>query len=162
MLEILFYFPIWPVTVRNGAPDVVAAAIEATTQLLAKGNSSELKKIFEANVFPVALKLFEQRSQREHALKLLHAIILHLSYEIINDDNLAIEMLNLFEWVNYFLLPIPHWAILPVTSILASPMRFIKRGQVIQESTWVLLYLNYSLFFLIKSKTRQSCLFSVR
>ena len=73
------------------------AAIEATTQLLAKGSPSELMKIFDAGVFPVALKLYDGRSQREQSLKLLHAIVSNLSYEILNDDLLAIDMLSLFE-----------------------------------------------------------------
>jgi hypothetical protein len=82
---------------RNGDPDIVVAAIEATTQLLAKGSSFERKKLLDANVFPVALKLYDRRSQREQSLKLLHAIVLHLSHEILNDDNLAIDMISLFE-----------------------------------------------------------------
>ena len=73
------------------------AAIEATTQLLAKGSSFERKKLLDADVFSVALKLYDRRSQREQSLKLLHAIVLHLSPEILNDDNLAIEMISLFE-----------------------------------------------------------------
>jgi hypothetical protein len=83
--------------VRNGDIDIVVAAIEATTQLLAKGSSYERKKLLDADVFPVALKLYDRRSQREQSLKLLHAIVLHLSHEILNDDNLAIEMISLFE-----------------------------------------------------------------
>jgi hypothetical protein len=83
--------------VRNGDTDIVVAAIEATTQLLAKGSSFERKKLLDADVFPVALKLYDRRSQREQSLKLLHAIVLHLSHEILNDDNLAIEMISLFE-----------------------------------------------------------------
>ena len=82
---------------RNGDPDIVVAAIEATTQLLAKGSSFERKKLLDADVFPVALKLYDRRSQREQSLKLLHAIVLHLSHDILNDDNLAIEMISLFE-----------------------------------------------------------------
>ena len=83
--------------VRNGDPDIVVAAIEATTQVLAKGSFFERKKLLDADVFPVALKLYDRRSQREQSLKLLHAIVLHLSPEILNDDNLAIEMISLFE-----------------------------------------------------------------
>jgi hypothetical protein len=83
--------------VRNGDPDIVVAAIEATTLLLAKGSSLERNKLLDANVFSVALTLHNRRSQREQSLKLLHAIVLHLSYEIINDNGLAIEMLSLFE-----------------------------------------------------------------
>lgn len=82
---------------RNGDPDIVAAAIEASTQLLAKGSPYERKKLFDANVFPVALKLHDRRSQREQSLKLLYAIVSHLSYEILDDDHLAIQMLSLFE-----------------------------------------------------------------
>lgn len=73
------------------------AAIEATTQLLEKGSSLERKKLFEAQVFSVALELYDRRSQREQSLKLLYAIVSNLSYEILNDDRLAIEMLSLFE-----------------------------------------------------------------
>ena len=94
--------------VRNGGPDIVVAAIEATTRLLAKGNAFELKKFLDANVFGVALALHDRRSQREQSLKLLHAVVSHLSYEILNDDDLAIEMIYLFERVNYFFLPISH------------------------------------------------------
>jgi hypothetical protein len=97
--EILFCLPHLTsrLAVRNGDPDIVVAVIEATTQLLANGSPVERKKLLEADVFPVALKLHNRRSQREQSLKLLLAIISHLSYEIINDDNLAIEMLSLFE-----------------------------------------------------------------
>ena len=132
--------------VRNGDPDIlVVAAIEATTQLLAKGSSLERKKLLDADVFPVALKLYDRRSQREQSLKLLHAIVLHLSHEILNDGNLAIQMISLFEWVNCFFLLISHWATFPVTLTFTgtSPLRFIKRGQVIQKSTRALLYPNY-------------------
>ena len=94
--------------VRNGDPDIVVAAIEATTQLLAKGSSFERKKLFDADVFPVALELHNRRSQREQSLKLLNAIVSHLSYEILNDNHLAIKMLSLFEWVNYFFPPISY------------------------------------------------------
>jgi hypothetical protein len=73
------------------------AAIEATIQLLAKGSSFDRKKLIDAEIFPVALELHDRRSQREHSLKLLHAIILHLSYEILNNQIHAIEMLSLFE-----------------------------------------------------------------
>ena len=83
--------------VRNGDPDIVVAAIEATTQLLAKGSSFERKKLLDADVFSVALELHDRRSQREQSLKLLLAIISHLSYELLNDDNLAIELISLFE-----------------------------------------------------------------
>jgi hypothetical protein len=83
--------------VRNGGPDIVVAAIEATTRLLAKGSYFERKKLLDAKVFLVALKLHNRGSQREQSLKLLHSIVLHLGYEILNDDNLAIEMLSLFE-----------------------------------------------------------------
>ena len=86
--------------VRNDNPDIVVAAVEATTQLLAKGSSIERKKLLDADVFSVALKLRDRRSQ------LLDAIDRHLSYEMLNDDRLAIEMLSLFEWVNYFFPPI--------------------------------------------------------
>lgn len=98
-MEILFCLPylISRLAVRNGDPDIVVAAIGATTLLLAKGSSFEREKLLDADVFSVALKLYDRRSQREQSLKLLHAIVLHLSYEIINDDNLAIEMLSLFE-----------------------------------------------------------------
>jgi hypothetical protein len=82
---------------RNGDPDIAAAAIEATIQLLAKGSPFERKKLLDANVFPVALSLHDRRSQREQSLKLLCAIVTNLSYEIINDDHLAIKMLSLFE-----------------------------------------------------------------
>ena len=94
--------------VRNDNPDIVVAAVEATTgtQLLAKGSSIERKKLLDADVFSVALKLRDRRSQREHSFKLLDAIVRHLSYEILNDDRLAIEMLSLFERVNYFFPPI--------------------------------------------------------
>ena len=86
--------------VRNGNPEIVVAAIEAATQLLAKGSFFERKKLLDADIFLVALKLYDRRSQREQSLKLLHAIVLHLSPEILNDDDLAIEMISLFEWVN--------------------------------------------------------------
>jgi hypothetical protein len=85
--------------VRNGEPDIVVAAIEATTQLLVKGSSLECKKLLDADVFlrVVALKLRDRRSQREKSLKLLHAIVLHLIHEILNDDKLAIEVISLFQ-----------------------------------------------------------------
>ena len=83
--------------VRNGDPDIAVAAVEATTQLLAKGSSFELKKLLDADVFSVALTLHDRRSHREQSLKLLYAIVSNLSYEILNDDHLAIEMLSLFE-----------------------------------------------------------------
>jgi hypothetical protein len=82
---------------RNGDPDIASAAKEATTQLLAKGSPFECKKLLDANVFPVALSLHDRRSQREQLLKLLCAIVMNLSYEILNDDRLAIKMLSLFE-----------------------------------------------------------------
>ena len=92
--------------VRNDNPDIVVASVEATTQLLANGSSIERKKLLDADVFSVALKLRDRLSQREHSFKLLDAIVRHLSYEILNDDPLANEMLSLFEWVNYFFPPI--------------------------------------------------------
>ena len=82
---------------RNGDPDIVAAAIEATTQLLEEGSCFERKKLLDAEVFTVALKLHDQRSHREQSLKLLYAIVSNLSYEILHDEDLAIEMLSLFE-----------------------------------------------------------------
>lgn len=82
---------------RNGQPDITVAAIEATTQLLEKGTSFERQKLLDADIFPVALKLYDRRSQRQQSLKLLHAIISHLSYEILTDNDLAKEMLSLFE-----------------------------------------------------------------
>jgi hypothetical protein len=83
--------------VRNGDPLIVVAAIEATTQVLMKGSALELKKLLDADVFIVALKLHDRRSHREHSLKLLYAIVSNLSYEILHDENLAIEMISLFE-----------------------------------------------------------------
>ena len=73
------------------------AAIEATTQLVAKGNSFEHQLLFKADVFSVALKLHNERSQRQYSLKLLRAIVSHLSYAILTHDDLAKEMLSLFE-----------------------------------------------------------------
>ena len=72
------------------------AAVEATTQVLAKGSAFELKKLLDAGVFIAALELHDRRSHREHSLKLLYAIVSNLSYEILHDENLAIEMLSLF------------------------------------------------------------------
>ena len=82
---------------RNGNPEIVAAAIEATTQLLVEGSPCERKKLLDADVFNVALKLHDRRSQPEQSLKLLYAIISNLSYEILNDEKPPIKMLSLFE-----------------------------------------------------------------
>ena len=81
---------------RNGGPDIVAAAIEATTQLLVNGSPFERKKLFDTDVFPVAMKLHDRRCQREQALKLLYAIVSNLHCEILNDDQLAIKMFSHF------------------------------------------------------------------
>ena len=82
---------------RNGGPDIDVAAIEATTQLLTKGSPYEHEKLFNAKVFSVALELHDRRSQRQHSLKLLHAIVSHLSHKILADDELAGKMFSLFE-----------------------------------------------------------------
>lgn len=75
------------------------AAIEATTQLLAKGSSFDHQQLVKANpdVLTVALRLHNRRSQRQHSLKLLHSIVMHLSYVLLLDDELAREMFSLFE-----------------------------------------------------------------
>ena len=90
------YLSCWLVA-RNGEPVIAVAAIEATTQLLTKGSSFEHQKLLKADVFPVALTLYDRRSQRQHSLKLLRAIISQLSHAILADDGLAREMFSLFE-----------------------------------------------------------------
>lgn len=84
--------------IRNGK-DVAIAAVEATIQLLAKGGSFEHQQLVKANpdILTVALRLHDRRSQRQHSLKLLHSIVLHLSYQLLLDEELAREMFSLFE-----------------------------------------------------------------
>ena len=95
------FFPLSYLTsrlaIRHGEPDISVAAIEATTQLIEKGSPFERQKLFKADVFSLALKLHNQRSQRQYSLKLLRAIVSHLSDAILNHDDLAREMISLFE-----------------------------------------------------------------
>ena len=76
---------------------MVVAAVEAIAQLLSKGGSYEHKKLLEADLFLVALQLHDEGSQRQLSLKLLHCIVMHLSYAIILDDQLARYLFSLFE-----------------------------------------------------------------
>lgn len=87
--------------VRDEIPEVAIAAIKATTEILTKGNAFQRQKLLKAEVFSEALKLHNQRSHPQHSLGLLHAIIEHLSHELLTDDDLARQMFSLFEWVEY-------------------------------------------------------------
>ncbi|KAG6832805.1 hypothetical protein H0H92_009424 [Tricholoma furcatifolium] len=72
-------------------------AVDAATQLLAKGSSFEHQQLMKADIFIVALKLYDKQSHRQLSLKLLHAIVSHLSYAILQDEELAREMFTLFD-----------------------------------------------------------------
>jgi hypothetical protein len=82
---------------RHGSPALVEAAVDAITQLLSKGGSYEHRKLMEAEVFHAALGLHENPSQRQLSLRLLHSIIPHLSHVIILNEDLAKELMFLFE-----------------------------------------------------------------
>lgn len=86
-------------TIRDGDPSLVIAAVDATTQLLSKGSSYEHKKLMEADVFPIAMKMHENPSQRQLSLKLLYNIVPHLSHAIILNENFAEVLFSLFELV---------------------------------------------------------------
>jgi hypothetical protein len=82
---------------RYGNPALVVAAVDAITQLLSKGSFYEHKKLMEAEVFLVAIRLHRNPSQRQLSLKLLYSIVSHLSHALILDEGLAEELLALFE-----------------------------------------------------------------
>ena len=88
--------------IRKGEPDISAAAIEATIQLLAKGGSFEHQKLLNADVFSVAWELHDRRSQRQLSLELLRAVVSHLSYLLLTYEDLATEMCSLFESVENY------------------------------------------------------------
>ena len=94
-LFLLPYLTSWLV-VRKGEPDIAAAAVEATTKLLAKGTSFEHQKLLKGDVFSVALELYNT-PQRQLSLELLRAIISHLSYVLLTYDEFAVDMCSLFE-----------------------------------------------------------------
>ena len=84
---------------RHGDPVLVAAAVDAITELLSKGGDYEHQKLMEAEIFHVTLKLYQNPSQRQLSLKLLYNIIAHLSHAIILNEGLAKELLDFFESV---------------------------------------------------------------
>jgi hypothetical protein len=92
-----FYF--LTIITRHGHPSLVAAAVDATTQLLSKGSSYEHKKLLDADVFPIAMQAHEIPSQRQLSLKLLYSIIPHLSHAIILNETYAEGLFSLFESV---------------------------------------------------------------
>ena len=59
----------------------------------------ERQKLMEAEIFVIALRFHEQRSDRELSVKLLDSIIRNLSYTIIDDEQLLERLLYLFELV---------------------------------------------------------------
>ncbi|RDB26380.1 hypothetical protein Hypma_006519 [Hypsizygus marmoreus] len=83
--------------IQDGIPELVIAAVEATTQLLSKGSSYEHQKLIDAEVFHVALELHSRPSQRQHSLKLLSSIISHLSYAIVQHEQLTRDLFTLFD-----------------------------------------------------------------
>jgi hypothetical protein len=87
------------ISTRHGEPALAVAAVDAVTQLLSKGSSYEHKKLMEADVFLVAIKLHQNPSQRPLSLKLLYSIIPCLSHVIILNSGPAEELLSLFESV---------------------------------------------------------------
>jgi hypothetical protein len=85
------------ISTRHGDPTLVVAAIEATTQLLSKGSSYEHRKLMDADIFPVAIRLHQNPSQRQLSLKLLYSVIPHLSHAIILNEGMAEQLFSLFE-----------------------------------------------------------------
>jgi hypothetical protein len=75
------------------------AAVDAIIQLLIKGKLDEHRKLMDAEVFSVAIKLHQNPSRRQLSLKLLYSIITHLSHAIILNDTLVEKLLTLFESV---------------------------------------------------------------
>jgi hypothetical protein len=75
------------------------AAVDATIQILNKGSPDEHRKLMDAEVFSVAIRLHRNPSRRQLSLKLLYSIISHLSNAIILNDALAEEFFALFESV---------------------------------------------------------------
>lgn len=73
--------------------------MDAITQLLSKGSSYEHRKLMEAEVFLVAMRLHQNPSQRLVSLKMLYSIIPHLSHAIILNEVLAEDLFSLFESV---------------------------------------------------------------
>jgi hypothetical protein len=84
---------------RNGDPVLVAAAVDAITDLLSSGGDYEHRLLMKAEIFHVTLKLYQNPLQRQLSLKLLYNIISRLSHVIILDEELAKELLDLFESV---------------------------------------------------------------
>lgn len=85
---------------RNGR-DMDIAAVEAISQVLAKGSASEHHCLVQArpDVLTVALNLHDQPSKRQHSLKLLNNLVTHLSYLLLRNEEQARELFSLFEWV---------------------------------------------------------------
>ena len=84
---------------RGGHPSLAAAAIDAVTQLLSKGSSQEHVRLWNADIFLTAVRLYENPSQRQLSLKLLGGIIRHLCYTIILNKEFAEWLFSLFESV---------------------------------------------------------------
>jgi len=84
---------------EHGDLALVAAAVDAITELLSHGGDYEHQKLMEADIFHVTLELYQNPSQRQLSLKLLYNIIAYLSHAIILNEGLAKELLNLFESV---------------------------------------------------------------
>jgi hypothetical protein len=72
------------------------AAVNAVLQILHEGHPLELQKLADADVFMVAMDLYECESQRKLSLKLLDGIIRHLCRTLILDERATKMLLYLF------------------------------------------------------------------
>ena len=82
---------------RHSDPVLVAPAVDAITELLSEGGDYEHRKLMEADIFNVTLRLHQHPSQRDFSLKLLYDIITHLSHVIVRKEGLTKQLLDLFE-----------------------------------------------------------------
>lgn len=84
---------------RHGKPVLMAAAVEATTQLMSKGSSFEHQKLMDADIFSIAVQLHDGPLSRHQTFKLLSAIISHLGHVIVLDERLTRDLFSLFKYV---------------------------------------------------------------
>lgn len=81
---------------------MVVAAIDAVIDVVSRGTSFERAKLIEADVFEVAVELYESGLCTSHSLKLLDCLVKHSSQAIAEDEKSVETLLGLFEWVRVF------------------------------------------------------------